>query len=75
MCHLSKTFYVFRLRYVDMGEAKIVVPKGLEEQATRAVNDLKERYKVLKKSFGIIKTRKSAKQLKTEIYDELSDIG
>lgn len=57
-----------------MGEARIAVPKGLEEEAARAINDLKERHETLKKSFGVIRTKKSAKQLKAEIYDEFSDI-
>jgi len=36
------------------------------------VNELKKRKDILDKTFGLIKTKKSAKELKTDLYEELS---
>lgn len=54
-----------------MGEIKIVVPEGLEEDAKRMINELKKKKDILDKTFGLIKTKKSAKELKVEVYNSI----
>ena len=53
-----------------MGEIKIVVPEGLEEDVKRMINELKKKKDILDKTFGLIKTKKSAKELKVDLYDK-----
>ncbi len=57
-----------------MGEITVVVPEGLEEEAKRMINELKRRKNILDKTFGLIKTKKSAKELKVDLYEELSSL-
>ncbi|WP_164490411.1 hypothetical protein [Pyrococcus abyssi] len=52
---------------------KVEIPRELEEDVKRYIKLLKKRREVLKKTFGILKTEKTAKELKVEIYDELYD--
>ena len=52
---------------IKMGD---VVPEGLEEEAKKMINELKRRKDILDKTFGLIKTKKSAKELKVEIYND-----
>lgn len=54
-----------------MGEIKIVVPEGLEEDVKRMINELKKKKDILDKTFGLIKTKKSAKELKVEVYNSI----
>ncbi len=37
------------------------------------IEDLKEKYGILDNTFGIIKTEKSGRDLKVEVYEEISD--
>jgi len=55
-----------------MRGVRITVPKELEEEARRMVNELKRRRDILDKTFGLIKTEKSAKELKADLYEEIS---
>jgi len=59
---------------IKMGEITIVVPEGLEEEAKKMINELKRRKDILDKTFGLIKTKKSAEELKVDLYEELSNL-
>jgi hypothetical protein len=50
---------------------KIEVPLELADDVRRYVERLKRRKKLIEETFGILKTEKSASELRVEIYEEL----
>ena len=54
-----------------METVKIEVPRELEEEVKRYIRSLQKKKKIIKETFGILKTEKSAVELKVELYDEL----
>ncbi|WP_157727151.1 hypothetical protein [Thermococcus siculi] len=55
----------------EVETVKIEVPLELADDVRRYVERLKRRKKLIKETFGILKTEKSATELKVEIYEEL----
>ncbi|WP_157722395.1 hypothetical protein [Thermococcus gorgonarius] len=54
-----------------METVKVEVPKEFEKKVKEYLQELEKRREILKKTAGILKTEKSAKELKVEIYEEL----
>ena len=54
-----------------METVNVRVPKEFEEKVHRYLQELEKRREILKKTAGILKTPKSAKELKVELYEEL----
>jgi len=50
---------------------KVEVPKEFEKKVKEYLQELEKRREILKKTAGILKTEKSAEELKVEIYEEL----
>jgi len=44
---------------------------GTKIEASQHLKKLKKQKEILEKTFGILKTSKTAKELKVELYDEL----
>ena len=49
------------------------VPKELERKVRLYIQELEKRREILKKTAGILKTKKSARELKVELYEEIFD--
>ena len=54
-----------------METVKVEVPKEFEKKIREYLQELEKRREILKKTAGILKTEKSVKELKVEIYEEL----
>ena len=54
-----------------MEKVDLKVPKELERKVRLYLQELEKRREILKKTAGILKTPKSAKELKVELYEEL----
>lgn len=54
-----------------METVKIEVSCELEEDVKRYITSLQRKKKIIRETFGILKTEKSASELKVEIYEEL----
>ncbi len=54
-----------------METVELKVPKELERKVGLYLQELEKRREILKKTAGILKTPKSAKELKVELYEEL----
>jgi hypothetical protein len=55
----------------EVETVKIEVPLELADDVRRYVERLKRRKNLIKETFGILKTEKSAAELRVEIYEEL----
>ncbi|AJC71195.1 hypothetical protein X802_02650 [Thermococcus guaymasensis DSM 11113] len=56
-----------------METVDLKVPKGLERKVRLYIQELEKRREILKKTAGILKTKKSARELKVELYEEIFD--
>ncbi|WP_457754457.1 hypothetical protein [Thermococcus sp.] len=56
-----------------METVKIEIPRELEKEVKRYIRALQKKKKIIKETFGILKTEKSAVELKVELYDKLYD--
>ena len=54
-----------------METVKIEVPRELEKDVKRYITSLQKKKRIINETFGILKTEKSATELKVEIYEEL----
>ncbi|EEB74004.1 MULTISPECIES: hypothetical protein [unclassified Thermococcus] len=54
-----------------METVDLKVPKELERKVRLYLQELEKRREILKKTAGILKTPKPAKELKVELYEEL----
>ena len=53
-----------------METVNVRVPKEFEKKVKAYLQELEKRREILKKTAGILKTEKSATELKVEIYEE-----
>ncbi|WP_167716716.1 hypothetical protein [Thermococcus sp. ES12] len=54
-----------------METVNVKVPKEFEKKVRAYLRELEKRQEILKQTAGIMKTEKSAKELKVELYEEI----
>ena len=54
-----------------METVDLKVPKELEKKVRIYLQELEKKREILKKTAGVLKTKKPAKELKVELYEEL----